>query len=220
GTRGQKRPRRDKGARPPLAGGIAIRGPDDWFSEILLVALVVSRERDLRHEGFRARSRRSPADHPDAIPPLRGECPRVPCGVPTHRRHGANRRLLRVDDLVAYHGGFPRRRLLGGGPRGGPRCPRGDMGEGPDRGPRDLAIHYAHARRHAGPLRQLPLLEPDPERPSRGLVLARDLRRRAGRHARDWTFATPRTRRRSAARAPRPGVDANPGARPRRRHAR
>src|SRR5437899_1434557 len=144
----------------------------------------------------------------------------TPGGLPNHRLRRAGGRRRRADDRVAYHGGFPRRGLLRGGPRGGRRCPRGDMGEGPDRGPRDLAIHHAHAPRHAGTLRQLPLLGPDPERPSRGLVLARDLRRRAGRHAGDRTFATPRTRRRSTSRAPRPDVDANHGARPRRRHAR
>src|SRR2546427_11910596 len=94
------------------------------------------------------------------------------------------------------------------------------MGEGPDRGPCDMAVYYAPAHRYACPLRPFPLFEPEFERPSRGLVLARNLRWRAVRHAGDRTPAAPHARGRSAARAPRPDVDANHGARPRRRHAR
>src|SRR5437667_7323022 len=114
---------------------------DERTFDILLMAPVVPANGTCRHEGFRARHRRSPADHPDAVSPVGGERPRVPCGLPTHRLHGADRRLLRVDGLTPNHGGIPRSRLLGGGPCGGPRGPRGDVGEGPDRGPRDFAVY-------------------------------------------------------------------------------
>src|SRR5712691_12563636 len=104
---------------------------------------------------FRSTSGRSAVDRTDAVAPVRGERTRVSRGPPAHGLYGADRHLLRVDDLPAVDCGVPRRVLLGGSPGGGDRGPPIDLGDGPRRGSGDMALHHTHPGGHAPPFRQI-----------------------------------------------------------------
>src|SRR5881296_3649767 len=193
--------------------------PGDLTCSMILIAPAVPRMQ-AGHVDIGSTFGRSTVDRPDAVASVRGERARVPCRPPAHGLHGTDGHLLCVDDRPAYHRRIPRSVVLGRRPRRGDRGAPVLLGECPGRGTSDLALHDAHPRGHAPPLRPISLLEPDGERARRRMVLACHLCGRPGRDVDHLDAAAAGAGNRSAARASRADVDAYRGPRTRSRHAR
>src|SRR3989475_11194022 len=193
--------------------------PGDLTRSMVLMAPAVPRMR-AGHVDIGSTSGRSTVDRPDAVASVRGERARVPCRPPAHGLHGTDGHLFRMDDRSARHRGIPRSVVLGRRPRRGHRGTPVLLGECPRRGTSDLAIHGAHPRGHAPPLRSISLLEPDRERAGRCVVLACHLCGRPRRDVDHLDAATAGSWNRSTARASRARLDAYRGSRARSRHAR
>src|SRR2546422_5935413 len=193
--------------------------PADLTCRMVLMAPAVPRMR-AGHGDIGSTSGRSTVDRSDAVASVRGERARVPCRPPADGLHGTDGHVLCVDDRPTSYRRIPRCVVLGRRPRRGHRGPPVLLGECPRRGTSDLALHGAHPRRHAPPLRPISLLEPNRERAGRCVVLACHLCGRPRRDVDHLDAATAGSWNRSTARASRARVDAHRGPRARSRHAR